>query len=239
MVINTFPVNQARPLIEIPKDIPQIGYLGGEEGREINNSIRKDYKDFSVLQVGEYSDNLVKGSNSFYVVAVQSRLQNGIRVASQSDLERAIRMRALDLSRTYEDTSLVLRTEGNPNSYLAGNLMKQVKDRFGKKVKMPVMLPLYGFDIVKDQNSPYGLVFKLKENAEIHYAPILNKSNNSNFKDIDSKTGLPTKVGEGNRTLWTRDSGLSGLYLSRGLDLYSSNDILAGSNDYGRVVLLK
>jgi hypothetical protein len=240
MVTNNFPVNEARPLIAIPEDIPQIGFFGGEDGKEIDASIKKDYKDFSVMQVGNYSDGKMRGSNPFYAVGIQSKLPFGVRVSTQSDLENAMRIGALNLSGTYEDTSLVLRTDGNPNSYLAGNLMKQVKERLGKKAKMPVMIPLYGMGLVKDQDSPHGLAFKLKDDAEINYAPILNKSNGSNFnsEDIDIKTGLPTKVGKGSRTIWTRDSGLSRLYLYGNSDLYSRNDNLADSDDDGRVVLV-
>lgn len=240
MEANKFPVNQARPLIEIPKDIPQIGFFGGKQGKEINDSIRKDYRDISALQIADYSKNIVRGSNPFYAVAVQSKLPFGVRVAGQGDLETAMRIGALDLSGTYEDTGLVLRTGGNPNSYLAGNLMKQVNDRLGKKAKMPVVVPLYGLELVKDQDSPHGLAFKLKENAEITYAPILNQSSNSNFgsEDVDPKTGLPTKVGKGKRILYVRDSGLSRLYLYRYLYLNSNNDYLADSNANGRVVLV-
>jgi len=32
MVTNTFPVSEAKPLINIAKDMPQIGYFGGEHG---------------------------------------------------------------------------------------------------------------------------------------------------------------------------------------------------------------
>ncbi len=241
MVKNAFPVDEARPLIAIPKDIPQIGFLGGEQGKEIDASIKKDYKDFSVMQVGNYSDGKMKGSNPFYAVGVQSKLPFGVRISTQSDLEDAMRKGVLDLLGTYEDTGLVLRTVGNPNSYLAVNLMKQVNERLGKKAKMPVMIPLYGLGIVKDQDSPHGLAFKLKDDAEINYAPILSKSNNSNFNsdDIDIKTGLPTKVGKGNRTLWTRESGLSRLFLGVNLDLGSGSGNLANSYDDGRVVFLK
>jgi hypothetical protein len=240
MVTNAFPVNEARLLIAIPKDIPQIGFFGGEQGREINKSIQKDYNNFNVLQVGNYSEGVIKGSNPFYAIAVQSRLPSGVRVANQADLETAMKNGVLDLSRTYEDTGLVLRTDGNPNSYLAGNLMEQVKERLGKGAKMPVMIPFYGMELAKDQNSPYGLAFKLKDDTEINYAPILNKSNGSDFtsEDIDVKTGLPTKVGKGNRILWTGDSGLSRLFLNWSLDLDSDNDDLAGSDGDGRVVLV-
>jgi hypothetical protein len=240
MAIDTFPVNEAISLITIPKDIPQIGFFGGEQGREINKSIQKDYNNFNILQVGNYSEGVIKGSNPFYIIAVQSKLPSGVRVAKQADLETAMGIGALDLSGTYEDTGLVLRTDGNPNSYLAGNLMKQVKERLGKGTKMPVMIPFYGMELVKDQDSPRGLAFKLKDDAEINYAPILNKSNGSNFnsEDIDAKTGLPTKVGKGNRTLWTIDSGLSRLYLDWDLYLNSSDVGLANSYVSGRVVLV-
>jgi hypothetical protein len=238
MVTSNFPVSEAKPLIAIP-NIPQIGFFGGEQGKEINDSIKRDYKEFSAMQVGSYSNGKIVGSNPFYAVGVQSKLPFGVRVSTQSDLEDAMRKDVLDLSGTYEDTGLVLRTNGDPNSYLAGNLMKQVKERIGKLGKMPVMIPLYGIGIVKDQDSPHGLAFKLKDDAEINYAPILNKSNNSNFnsEDIDIKTGLPKKIGKGNRTLWTRDSGLSRLFLGRDLYLISG-DSLAYSDDDGRVVLV-
>jgi len=105
---------------------------------------------------------------------------------------------------------------------------------------MPVMIPLYGMELVKDQDSRHGLAFKLKEDAEIHYAPILNKSDVSHFtsENIDVKIGLPTKTGDGNRTLWTRDAGLSRLCLGGNLYLISNNDNLSTSYDDGRVVLV-
>ncbi len=234
-----FPVNRASPLIEIPSSIPQIGFLGGSEGKEIDDSIKKDYKEFEILQIGNYSENLVKCSSPFYNVAVQSRLPSNVRVASQSDLEKAIKLGSLELRGTFEDTSLALRTEEDPNSYLAEDLMNQVKQRLGKKAKMPVMILLYGLKLAKDQNSKYGLSFKLKDNAEIIYAPILNEeSGNFAPENIIEKIGLPKKLGKGVRTLCTRSTGLSRLYLNRDLYLGSSNNNLAGSIDDGRVVLV-
>ncbi len=230
------PISKAVPLVAIPSVIPHIGYLGGEGGEEINDSIRKDYKKFDVLKVGNYKDGIVKGSNPFYAVAVQNRLPSNYRVASQADVELAMRVGAFDFRGTYEDTGLVLRTEGEPNSYLAKHLMSQVKGRGFKE--MPVMIPLSGLGLVEDKNSNHGLSFKLKDNAEITYAPILNKGGNFDSKDIDTKTGLPKEVGNGSRTLYTRDSGLSGLCLGRGLSLGSYVDNLAYSNVNGRVVLV-
>ena len=135
MVRYDFPVSQARPLIEIPKYAPKIGFLGGEWGKGINDSIQEDYKDFPCMQVGSYSDGIVKGSNPFYVVAVQSRLPKGVRVATQGDLETAIRMNnlmgfnILNLFGTYEDSGLVLRKGYIPKEYLPSNLTSQIKRR--------------------------------------------------------------------------------------------------------------
>ncbi|MFI5241356.1 MAG: hypothetical protein ACHQUA_02880 [Microgenomates group bacterium] len=234
---STFPVSEAKPLIEIPSYIPQIGFLGGEQGREINDSIQRDYKGVKALQIGNYKDGIVKGSNPFYAIAVQSRLPSGVSIASQSDLETAMRIGSMDFSETYEDTGLVLRTDKEPNSYLASNLMKQVKARGSKK--MPVMIPLRGLELEADSNSPHGLAFKLGENSELIYAPILNNTNgNFSSQDVDEKTGLPSNLSGGNRTLYTRSDGLSGLYLYRFLGLDSDYGDLAGSGDSGRVVLV-
>lgn len=239
MINSNFPIYEAKPLIELPSTIPQIGYFGTEQAKEIDDSIKRDYKGINALQIGEYFDNIVKGSNPFYVVAVQDRLPSGIRVATQGDLERAMREGRMNFKGTYENTGLVLRTDGDPNEYLARDLMLQVKAR-NKKQKMPVMIPLYGLTLVKDQNSlPYGLRFKLKEDAEIIDALILNQgTGNFSSDDINEKIGLPTKLGRGDRTLSTTNSGLSRLYLNWDLNLNSSNDNLAFSGGSGRVVLV-
>jgi hypothetical protein len=235
-----FPTNTARHLIEIVQNVPLIGYLSGNLGREINEAIKKDYAGIHALQIGNYSKGIVKGSNSFYAVAVQKRLPEGVRVAAQADLEKAIKEGILDLSGTYEDTGLVLRTEGKPNSYLADNLMTQVKARLGKKAKMPVMIPLYGLELARDSSSPYGLVFKLGDEAEIITALILNKGNgNFSSRNINVETGLPKRLGNGDRIFYTRQEGLSRLYLTGGLLLDSGGNDLANSYDDGRVVLVK
>ena len=241
MVNNTFPVSEAKPLIKIPDEIPQIGFLGGDAGSEINDSIREDYKDFNALKIGKYSDKIVRGSNPFYAVAVQSRLPAGVRVASPGDLERAMKIGVYDFGGTYEDTGLILRSRDDPNSYLAENLMAQVQNRLGKEAKIsgPILIPLYELDLVKDGDSPHGLAFKLKEDAELTSAPILaGKNHGKRFSETDESTGLPKSLGDGLRTLYTRDSGLSRLYLDRNLYLYSDDDNLAYSNDDGRVVLV-
>jgi len=133
-----------------------------------------------------------------------------------------------------------LRSPEAPNEYLAKDLTEQVQARLEKKAKMPVMIPLAGLEIANDSDSNYGLAFKLKEDSELIYAPILNKDGRFSSEDIDFKTGLPKKLGNGNRNSYTRESGLSRLDLGGGLDLYSDWDVdsLDGSNGGGRVVVV-
>ena len=238
MFKSKFPVKLANAFVEIPVETPLIGFLGGEYGNEINNSIKKDYKNFPALQRADYKEDLIKGSNLFYVVAVQEKLPSNMRVASQGDVERALKWQSLDLKEIYVDSSLVLRTERDPNSYLAKDLINQIKKR-DPKAKMPVMIPLFGLGLVEDSNSKYGLSFELKEDAKLIYAPILNKeSGNFSLEDVNLKTGLPKKLGEGNRRLYTKKDGLSGVYLIGVSGVVSGGDNLQCSGSCGRVVVV-
>ncbi len=247
MVTETKPAFKGRPLVEISSVVPQIGLLEGDFGKafleEYQGRMNSDYNGNSTLNVLRYNGNVVTGSNPFSVVLANQILrQEGLRTASQADLETAMRIGAMNFRGTYEDTALVLRTEDDKdysrNTHLAKDLGRQLKERglkFG--AKSPVVIPLTGLDLQRAENE-YGLTFKLREDAEFYEAPILTKEGNFNSEDIDERTGLPKQVKGGNRTLYSRNSGLSGLFLYGGLDLYSYYGYLDFSFEYGRVVLV-
>ena len=183
--------------------------------------------------------DVVTGSKPFAAVLVNDIVSStGLHTASPADLENILRTDTLPLRGTYEDTALVLRDEEEPNSYLAKNLMDQLRLR--GKVETPVMIPLKDLTLKNDAQSPYGLAFVLKESAQPVHAPILNKESGSAFtsEDVDEKIGLPKKVGKGNRRLWTRSSGLSRLCMVDGLGLGAGSGNLASSDDAGRVVVV-
>src|SRR3989344_5328645 len=111
-----------------------------------------------------------------------------------------------------------------------------IKTKFeGKQVfEVPKSIPTANY-LAKDQDSQHRLAFKLREDTEIIYAPILNKeTGNFSSEDIDEKTGLPKKLGGGNRTLYTMKNGLARLCLDRDLGLYSRDVGLAYSYGLGR-----
>lgn len=234
---------KGKPLIELPKDIPQIDFLEGNFGAEFLaeylGKVEKDYKNNPNLIVLIESNSLVTGSNVFAVVlANQILFEQNLRTATQADLERVLKLGTLNLSGTYEDIGLILRTEAEPNIYLARDLSRQLKAR-NLKIEYPVLINLTNLELKADQDSNYGLSFRLKEDAVPIYASILNKQSIFNSEDIDEFTGLPGKTGtKGERYLYTRASGLSCLCLNWGLDLGSNCGGLAGSDSKGRVVVV-
>lgn len=224
---------------------PTYSFLEGDFGREIHEEVQNEYGRFSVINEVVYDEasEMVKGQTPFYIVAVDEKLrERGLRVATQADLERVISTGALELRGTYEDTGLVLRSKKDmacfKNTSLAKDLGKQVKDRgFKFSPKSPLMIPLTEFELENIDND-YGLRFILRKDAEIYEAPVLSKRGKFSSEDIDEKTGLPTKLGEGNRALYTGDSGLSRLCLHSKLGLGSHWNDLAFSYLEGRVVVV-
>ena len=241
------------PTIIAPADFSDAFFLGEEFGREINTKIQERYGEYNAIKVIVFDDDkkVVTGSNPFYVVAVNEFLQEGIRTATQADLERILRENKLPLQGHYEDSSLVLRTKQEPNSYLATDLFNQFKQRgINLDETTAYVIPLNSLTLRKDEQSPSKLSFTLPENPVYFQAEILNSPSQNKFEssDIEENTGIPKEVrAHGSRTLYTRNgpgysfknSGISGLYLGRSLSLNSSNGGLADSNDYGRVVCLR
>ena len=235
---------EGRLLIEVPKDTPKIGFLEGDFGREFlaeYNGRASKYGNNSSLGELSIQDGLVKGSNPFTVVLANEVLaKEKLRTATQADLEKALKLRVLELRENYEDTGLVLRSEENPNSYLARDLTKQLRAR-NIKFEYPVLLNLTDLSLKVDQDSDYGLAFNLKDEAVPVYVPVLNSLNGSrfNFSDVNEATGLPQQLKkEGERYLFTRNSGLSRLYLDGDLNLDSYNDLFDSSNSGGRIVVV-
>ena len=227
------------PLIQV--EVPTAGFLEDKSILDQYNArVKEVYNDNKHLKILTFNDGLVKGSNTFSIILMNKILnEQGSRVARQSDLERLIKINPDCLKGTFEDNGVVLRSGEDPNSYLAQDLIKWLKHRSGKKVKLPVMIPLTELYLENDQNSNYGLSFKLKEGANVIYTPVLNeKTGKFSSENVDEKTGLPNKLGSGDRTFYTRDSGLSGLCLYWDLGLYSNGDDLGYSDSVGRVVVV-
>ena len=253
------PSNQP-PIPSVPTSVaPSINlpvgsnprFLDGAAGKDIHDAVMKRWGTYEVIKKVVYvggNENIVKGSNPFYVVAVNTVLEDAggrLQVATQADLETILKNNFLILKDKYEDTGLVWRSSGNPNKYFAKDLAHQCKAQGQPLVEgMPYVFPLVNLKLRIDPKSPTKLSFIVGSLGSYYQTPVLKSADGSyiNPAEMDSVTGLPTKVYPsavaGNRQLYTRDSGLSGFYLSSSLGVYAYGVSLAGSGDCGRVVLV-
>jgi hypothetical protein len=232
------------PLIEIPKNIPSYNFLEGDFGREVlneyNSVVKSNYKDNSNLKVLNLKDGIVKGSNSYAVFLMNKILsKQGLRTANSADVQKVINNYDKFLSGVYADLGVVLRTEDGANEYLAGQLAKQSKDRKYKfSNSNPLVFKPSDLELITDSDSPSGLGFKIGDSANPFSALELSSKNEGKKFKNTNKNGVPIFDKNGNRTNYTMNNGLSGFSLDSNSDLLSWGGDLAGSNDYGRVVVM-
>lgn len=228
-----------RTLVNV-EEMPAFAFLGGKLGEEVDAAVKKKYSQNVIQNATSCRDKLVRGSNPFYVVAANEFLaERGLRVASPADLGTAL-LAGASFSGTYEDSGLVLRSNGEPNKYLANDLARQVTERNYKfSDNVSLMIPLVGLKLRVDEKSPSGLSFNLTDASEVIKAPQLSHENyQKRFSRMDEK-GLPVFDDDGNRVNYTAQGGLHGFYLGRNEDLVSNNDNLEYSDDNGRVVVVR
>ncbi len=202
-----------------------------EQEQQVYEEKCKQFKSEKARKTLNISRN---GSNLFKVLFLN---QIGIRTATLPELDLIVDENDSFLRGHYEDApSVVLRSAGDsyqPNDYLAKSLAKLIKKR---KFNHPIVIN--GLTIVEDDDSAYGLSFKLTDKSNFFETPELSHVNNqTKFFKLDER-GIPVFDKEGNRTLYTKESGLSRLLLSRDLDLYSDWNYLAYSDSNGRVVVV-
>ncbi len=231
-----------RPLMKMPEFIPSVNFLtesfAKEFLKEYNERVQFDYGNNPVLNVLNYDEGVVKGSNPYAVsLANQILRQENLRTATHVDLEKILKINVLELQGVSEDTGLILRRGNFPNE-LAQDLTKQLEERGYKLTKKPLVIWLNQLELETDENCPDGLKFELLENCEPFYSPILNKNGRFSSEDVNEKTGFPMRLRGGERYLYGKGSGLSKLNLMRDLWVSSIDHDLKYSNSRGRIVVI-
>lgn len=227
------------------------------EAHTLDSQILNAYKEginsyegraFDYLNIFQDRKGDLAGSNCFAPLKLREFLPAGTRLATMADLGRATEINPSFLKGFYSDTGLTLRTPGDSykeNDFLAKDLAKQLKKR---KITLktfhcfdsPKAIYFDALDLRKSQNSAYGLAYNLNEKAELG-VNIIDASelmNNMKFKTMNEKTGIPLRHAQGNRTLYTRQDGLSRFHLYGGSIVFSSDSALANSGDCGRVIVV-
>ena len=202
----------------------------------------------SILRVVEYNSqkDVFQGSNDLSVVLINMALKGtSYRTAAQQDLEYFVladgqKFNASHLKGHYVDSGLALRNDDGLNEYQAKYLIQQIQKELGSEFKLPYKLDLNNLELRSDSNSPNGLVYHILDLSKIVYAPVLNEET-GRFSSNDPsllKTGLPDKLGEGDRTLYTTKNGLCRLNFYGNLNVSSHRDRLEDSDSIGLVVIV-
>ena len=235
---------------------PVLSFLDKDITEEYSEAVKRFNSESArdSLNIFEYTDEIMNGSNSFGNI-LASKIA-GIPLASPSQLEHAVRLSPNSFKRTYTELALILRTNGDSysdNNHNAMNLYTQLKKRGIKPTEeSPVRISLKGLELEEDNDSFYGLVHKLTNEAEILQDRRFNFNNNGEKFLKSDERGVPiylsddeiSKLSEEEKLqlkiFYARKDGLGRLCLGRLLDLDSYwNGYLADSSALGWVAVAK
>jgi len=165
------------------------------------------------------SDGTLKGSNSFLPVWLNQTglLPRNEVLLSLAQFGRAFNSNPNAFVYTYRDTGIILRTNGDEiekNNYLSKNLFGKLKKRgFIATPEKPIVISLTDFKKPRqNDNSGYGLVYDLTENAKPIVAPEYGTAESTTRFNIYDERGIPIPKKDGKYTIWKKDSGVSGVY---------------------------
>lgn len=174
------------------------------------------------------------GSQFFFNNEMNLYLPKGQKVIMLDGLERIYSSSEADNlfdGSFYTDTpEIILRTETaslERNKQLLENLVKQVKAQdYGFSSENP--LRISNFELIKDDNedNEYGILLNIGDNTKM--------INDKRF--AYSKNTI--QLGNQTKKLYTKEKGLSRLYVGRNRGLDFGNDDLGGSGSDGRVVVI-
>jgi len=213
---------------------------GKEIVRKVNESYQGTPAELKVPEKGEP----ITHSNTFRFFAIDrvARLLYSREALPEEAQSLLSKNKLPEQGSVYYDLGLTLDFSGK-NHELAFALYEQLPDK-NLDLLPSVML---GLEPKKSNIGDYGLEFIYGINSQLRHSPILSEET-GNFKDDNVsliKTGLPSILGEGARTLFTaaqkekskENLGLCRFYLGRNSILDANVEYLDGSDSVGRVVL--
>lgn len=216
------------------------GLISGEDALMIYNSLPEQIR--SGLRYNEDSKTIV-GSTPFAVANLDAFAQKyNARTPNLRDLSRPEIMRIVQGKHYIDSRNLIARSRKDPNCSKNNSLLKTIYELAEQKegsIKYPFMIEGFSFVPNSEDKKDYGLNLVANSDFKVFQDERFGgKYNMKSFSEVD-ELGIPKFDKNGNRTWYTKDKGLSGLYLNGSLNLDSYNDNLALSSCNGRVVFLK
>lgn len=191
----------------------------------------KDSRAYATIMKGINTVNAT-GSQFFFNNEAGLYLPRGQRVATFEDLDEISKHdnRQFFDGSFYTDTpELVLRTEipsWMNNTQILEHLVSQTRER-GLEFSSENPLVLSGLELVSDDNQDnfYGILANITDETKTRNDPRFAYGNDQ------------INLGNKSRKLWTKENGLSRVFLGRDGDVVSSSGDLSVSYDLGRVVI--
>lgn len=215
------------------------------KGKEIVDRVNEQYTGTPAEIKDIETGKPITNSNTFKLYAIDSIARDlNARVMHPEESEFLFAKNRLpNQGEVYFVLAAVLDFSGRKHE-LAVLLYDQIPSK--NLDKLPGII--LGLKSVKSDIGQYSLAFEYTANSYLRHAPILNQKTGS-FQTSDYelvKTGLPSKLGDGKRTLYTANQnepsidnlGLSGFYLGRDSVLVAGGEYLAGGVLDSRVVLV-
>jgi len=214
----------------------QLGFNPREFYQEVFASLKKDFRKDSLayIQITNGIDaNNLTGSNFLFNTYFNSKLRE--KFPNQSaitlkDIEGILSTDANFFSGFYSDApSVVLITEKDESWQKNQRIINYLVEQIGNKYEFSPQNPLIITNpkLVRDEDNSgrdYGLLLEIDENTSLE--------NDSRLASGNSKI----KLGEIEKRLWTKPTGLSRLYMYEN-DLGSNIDSLEYCISRGRVVV--
>ena len=225
---------------QVPKVVASL--LKGKDAEKLYKEVKEDENSFEKSSMGflDYNSNEIRGSNPLRAGQIY-RLIGGskVRVAVPGDDFKG-GISNLIKSKYYTDFNVLVAHKDKPIYEKNNGLWKKVIELAqGKKGNLIFPFMVQGFYVLPDKKETgYEVKIVPASNFEVIVDDRLSgKYNEWNFDEVDER-GLPINLDKykGNRIFYTRNDGLSGVCLSRLLNLGAGNDDLADSLDDGRVV---
>ena len=246
MNIARLEVYRGTPIID---NVPEFTVLKADRlGEEIIKKVNSQYKGTPAELVSNPDRNTpFRESNPFNLFAVDSAARDlGWRVMLPEEAQLLLDLDKMpERDSTYKDLGLTMDFSGK-NHELALDIYNRLAQEERDLDRFPAVFT--GLVPIRSDFGGYGLLFETTPYAQMRTAKVLTSSK-GNFDNDDVellRSGLPSKLGDGNRRLYTLHQnkpcldnlGVGWLYLGGDSDLGSVGGGLVDSDEGGRVVLV-
>ena len=218
----------------------QTTFPQGEDAQELYQQLGGYITRLGDIQYNPETKTII-GSTPFLSARIDTLVRPlGLRTTNLRDLSRPEVMQMIKDNHYADAPILVLRTTKDSyerNQSLINQLTQQIEEANGK-LELPVMIS--GFDVQPSETPQQGYGINIIPRTDFTAIPderLAHKNNRKRFTNVDD-LGLPIFDKNGTRTFYTRNQGLSRLYLGRNLDLDSGIGDLSYSDSDGRVVVV-